>query len=54
MDGVVGHLGLIREFKGGAMAPGPLIIPIWTAMQWTKILSNRVSIQDFVFAREVR
>ena len=29
-------------------------VKAYVEAQWTKILSNRVSIQDFVFAREVR
>ena len=30
------------------------VVKAYVEAQWTKILSNRVSIQDFVFAREVR
>lgn len=44
----------------GADRPSPPVLsPItqvkaYLRRQWTKILANRVSVQDFVFAKEVR
>ncbi len=53
----------MRDILPSQKALIALIFPTLTAItqvkaylrrQWTKILSNRVSVQDFVFAKEVR